>query len=138
MFLSSSSEESCHLSSYAYFKEGIILLNLLEIFLCEDPFAFLHQLVCHAISLHHFEKAVENPFQLTQTLVRSAHSNTTGHQLPSLPKSPGWSWDTKDTHQKSVSEIFIFTLACLTMSGEVSVLQKKVFLLFFFHGGKQG
>lgn len=66
LFNSSSSEESYHHSSYAYFKEGIILLKLSEILLSEDPFAFFQQLVCHTISLPHFAKTAEKPFQLTQ------------------------------------------------------------------------
>ncbi|TRZ26523.1 hypothetical protein HGM15179_000680 [Zosterops borbonicus] len=58
-----------HVITHAYFKEGITLLKLLEIFLSEDPFAFFHQLVYYTISIHHFAKAVENPFQLTQNPV---------------------------------------------------------------------
>lgn len=109
-------------------------MNFLEILLSEVPCTSSQQFVSATVSLHLLGKAVERPLQLTQPILEFVNSNTTEHQLLTLPKNLGWC---PDTQKKRVRGFVVHVLTCLTMSNELSATTENS-RCFLFLGGKQG
>lgn len=131
---SSNTEESCHHLSYAYFKEGILLLNLLEILLSEVPFTPTQQLVSPTISLHLLERLWKSLSSWHRPILASVYSTGTGHQLLSLPKSLDWCPGT----QKSGSEILCMRWPAWQCQMSHQCYHRTLFPLFSFPWWKAG